>query len=691
MYHFDNSLKQEMDTRYKECMPLWQQWWTEADLDTKMATGQQDFWGSFYGSNAGNRNARILMFNKVLRVINMIGGYQRKNRLATMISAQDEMSEQDAQDFSDLVHWAMQHDETYNKISETFEASSICGLNLMSIWMDFREDPENGDIVTSRIPYNAFLMDNYWTKKDLSDCDWIWTRRYLTRSQVISLHPKIKDDLPSMQKGMGMKDGRFQYLPQNWYQYNQELYAYDEYWTRHYRKVRKVLDTKTGEVIDWKGTREQFDWLKRINPNVKLISAMKPSVKLRVLVNNYLVYEEDQPFGIDRFPFVPFVGYHFPEVQNYGYRYQGVVRNLRDSQHELNHRRNKMLDILDAQVQSGIMVKEDALVNPEDAFLQGAGRVQFMKQTSNLATDVMHIPPPQIPPSMFELSSLLDKEIMEIAGVNEELFGQSANGKDMSGLLSSMRMGAALVSLQGLFDGLNQSQKHVGEIFMDMIQANFEIGKIEKILGRDVGQNFRDKDFPKYHCVVEEGELTSTQRQLQFQQAFMLKQAGAPISWSYLMEKLTIQGKKELMQSVEQEEKAASQAQAEQMKIMQRSVEAKAQNDFASAEERKTRAVSNIGLAKERSSQSAEDRALAALNNVRAVKELEELDENRLMKLAKFILELQQAQKALAGNEEGDSVEGAEKVESEISQSEKSTNPVQQQAQQPQQQMQEAM
>lgn len=658
-----NPVARELDDFWKEGQALWQQWWYEADLDTKMATGQQDYWNTFY--NVNYRNQKILMFNKILRIINMIGGYQRDNRLATIVSAADnDLDEGKTTDqLTKVINWVMRQDQTYEKISDAFDGANICGLNLLNVWMDFREDPENGEIKVDRIPFNAFLMDNYWTKPDLSDCDRVWTRRYLTKRQLVSLYPKIEKDIPYLGKGYAAKDGKFQFLAQNWYQYQQEMYAYDEYWVRDYRKVRKILDRSTGEMAIWNGTREQFQMLRRFNPNVELISASAPTIKLHVLVNGHVIYEEKSPYGIHRFPFVPVVCYHFPEVQNYSYRYQGVVRNIRDSQIELNRRRNRLLDILDAQVQSGIMVKEDALVNPEDAFMQGPGKVMFFKQSANLASDVAPFPAPPVAQGWQELIASIEKEIVDIVGP-EELFGQNLGAKEMTGILMKLKQGAGLVGLKNIFDRLNQSQMYLGDIMLEMIVNNFSTGKIKHIIGEEPTQIIKVITDPenqlkdgtssllKFNCVVEESELTSTQRQLQFIQALQLKQLGIPISNKYILEKSTLQGKQEIIQDIMQQEQAAQQmqqaqamAELQQTQMLGRSLEAKAQSDLAAADERRARAISDMGLAEERSAQSMRDMAGAALDNVKAIKELQHMDDDRLIKLSNFVVDLQQKQK----------------------------------------------
>ena len=678
-----NPVARELDDFWKESQSLIQQWWYEADLDTKMATGQQDYWNTFY--NINYRNQKILMFNKILRILNMIGGYQRDNRLATIISASDNDPDagETAQQRSKVLKWVHDKDGTYEKISDCFDGATMCGLNLQHVWMDFREDPENGEIKSERMPFNSFIMDPYWTKADLSDCGRIWTRKYVTKEQLKSLIPGIDKELPSLGKGYAAKDGKFQFLAQNWYLYQQEMYAYDEYWVRDYKTTRKLLDKRTGEVADWKGTREQFQQLRRFNPNIELIKAQVPTIKWYVLVNNHLMYEEQSPYGLDRFPYVPYNCYHFPEVQNYAYRYQGIVRNIRDSQVELNRRRNRLLDILDAQVQSGLMVKEDALVNPEDAFFQGPGKVMFFKNTSNLATDQVQFQTPPVGAGWMELINTIEKEIMDIVGP-EELFAQNMGGKDMSGIMMKLKMGAGLVGLRNIFDRLNQSQMHLGELYDDLIVNNFSIGKVARILGKEPTQTFFDNDFSRYNCVVEEAELTTTQRGLQFLQAVQLKQMNVPISNKYLVEKSGLQDKKGVIEDIQQQEQQAqqmqmAQAQAEmqQQQVLTRSYEAQAQNNFAAAEERKARAVSDIALAKERTSQAVHDRASAALENAKALKEIDEMDENRLMKLAKFIVDIQAAQKAIAGDEEGDSEQKAAEVGSDAKMEEMKTKPQQ--------------
>jgi len=386
--------------------------------------------------------------------------------------------------------------------------------------------------------------------------------------------------------------------------------------------------------------------------------------------------------------------YHYPESSDYSFRYQGVIRNIRDSQIELNRRRNKMLDILDSQINSGLIVKEDALVDPEDAFMGGQGRALFVKDSAQI-TDVQKIPPPQLPAGTFELQKILDDEIMSIAGVSEELFGE-VDGSDTSGLMVQLRMGAGLVALQPIFDKLRLSQRLLGEVFIEMMQANFSSGKVRRVLNEEPTKEFEDQNFQKYDCVVEEGLLTSTQRNLQFTQLLHLKSLGIPVPTNLLLEVSTLQNKNQLIESIQEQEK--QQAQVQQMQLQQqmehqalltRSVEAKAQNDFAAAQERQGRTISNIGLYAERESEQVKNMASASLDNAKAMAEISKLEDDRLMQLARFILELQKEQLAQPMNIDYKGIQTADILGTEVNDANKKTELPQVQQKEQLQQMEE--
>ena len=146
------------------------------------------------------------------------------------------------------------------------------------------------------------------------------------------------------------------------------------------------------------------DFLKQ-HPTLTVTEQEIPTHKVAIVVQGKVMYYGPNPMGLDKYPFVPVFAYYHPESPYFPWRIQGVVRGLRDAQYLYNRRRIIELDILESQVTSGFKYKENALVNPMDIFLQGQGRGIALKSSAQM-TDVEQILPPQIPPSMIQLSEL---------------------------------------------------------------------------------------------------------------------------------------------------------------------------------------------------------------------------------------------------------------------------------------------
>jgi hypothetical protein len=668
-------VKREIDDRYNQALTIWQSFWTQADLDVKVSVGDTTQSLSRYSLNEPDVQ-RQLKFNKVLRVLNMISGYQRKNRLTSVVVPVEVDDEDTASQLSGVLQWVMQTDNMYNTISDAFESTIQCGLNLLSLWVDHSRDIESGDIRCSRLGYNSFIMDPFFSKPDLSDCSWILTRRYVSANNIGVLYPNLDEgDLADLKRNQFPNDNKFNYLPEYRYQKQDGTLTYDEYWTSDTRKIYYILDMTTGETMLWNRSKSEFRELRETYPFLKLIPRYRPTVRRTVLINGNVVHTEQRPWGLDKYPFVPVFCHFTPDLPEYQNRFMSVTRIVRDSQIELNIRRNKILSILDAQVNSGLMVKENALVDPKHAFTTGVGRVLFFRDESDLQQDVRQIAPPPTPQGDGEMQALLEKEIMENAGTTEELFGQSDT---QSGIQEMLRQGAALVGLQGLFDRLNQSQKILGNLCLDLIQENFSSNKVSRVLNRQPTESFfSDERSRLFDCVVEQGLLTSTQKQMEFAQLLQLKQLGIQIPDDILLQKSTLQNKSDLVKAIQKQQQQTMQQLQEQRQLEMQKLEietevlrANAENNRAMARERETRAVSNIGLAQERISQAEQDRAQASLDNAKAIKEIESIGIDNSMRIAEFLKEVQQEQrseqqKELQKTEMEASMVGAKAEESE--------------------------
>lgn len=644
---------------YERAYQLWNTFYAEAYKDLSYYLGNQ--WSLEELSYLNNQRRSAFTYNKIRRLINLVQGYQRKNRLSTIVSPIENASEETAELFTDVIQYVMQQAGGYEMISEAFKGALTTGLSFISPYMDYRSDPVSGDVKFHHDAWNAVILDPFFTKRSLEDCSFVARRKFLSRSDIISLHPKKQDLIESLP--WGSRDDKFTYLPfaRQWGM--QKLMNYSEYWRTRYEMKDVLVDMETGETREWDGDRQRLRLFRETFPQIEVIKKPVKRVELGVIVEGELIYYGENPDGLTDYPFVPTFAIFEPSYDLFTWKIQSLVRIVRDPQTELNKRRSKMVDILDSQLNTGWIAKTNSVSNPNALFKSGQGQVIFVKPEAQMS-DVFRLEAPGINPSMFQLEAEFEKDIMEIAGVNSELFGMAENDKiETAGILSKMRQSAGLINLQDLFDGLRESQKLLGQKTLDLIQKNYTPEKIRLITKKDPTPEFFSKTFAKYNVVVEEGILTDTQRESQFAQLMALKAVGVQVADSDLIDNSTLHDKKPMRDRIAAQAQAQQQAQQMQTQLamenqamLTKSVDAKAQSDQSLAAERLAKIQLDQALNAERINKAEEERSASALNLVKAVKELQGMDLEHLMRQVEII-------KAIAEKPEEENTKKAVKAE----------------------------
>ena len=177
----------QMEAKYAESITINQSFWGEADTDTRFYTGDQTLWNDLYGNLPANRRKQF-NFNRIMRTVNVIEGHQRRNRKSTIVIPIENGDADTADQFTKILMWVNQQEGVLETISDGFHGALITGMNLLHVWMDFRSDPVNGNIRVDNCSYNSFLIDPYFKKHDLSDCQFIWKRSFLTKRDCICAH-----------------------------------------------------------------------------------------------------------------------------------------------------------------------------------------------------------------------------------------------------------------------------------------------------------------------------------------------------------------------------------------------------------------------------------------------------------------------------------------------------------------------
>jgi len=658
----DQSVQHMLDETYAQAITINQSFWSEADIDTRFKVGDQAMIDDYYGNLPAFRRKQF-NFNRIRRVCNLITGFQRRNRKSTIAQPVEHNDDQASSQWSKLLFHTMKEANCDEMISEAFEHGGVTtGMSLLNTWIDYTKDPESGDIRVDHVPYNSFLIDPYFRKKDLSDCNFVWRRQWLSKDAVKAIAPVDMADYIDSLSPRGNRDGKFQFMSEAYNYGMNNLLSYDEYWYRDMREAKFIVDTQVGLSREWTGDDDQLAAFMRAYPQMDVRTTLVPTVKLAICVEGQTIYHGKNPLNIDRYPFVPFLGYYEPNIPYFPWRVQGVVRNLRDAQFLYNRRKIIELDILESQVNSGFKYKPTSMVNPRDIYMEGQGKGIALKQEADM-NDVQEIQPAQVPPSMIQLSELLGKEIQEISGVNEELLGSADD--DKAGILSMLRQGAGLTTLQVLFDQLDASQKLLGETFLELVQKNYTYGKVARILGEDPVPEFQDKVWLNYDVRIEEGVNTSTQRQMQFGQLLHLREMGLPIPTKTILKAATLQDKEDLIKDIEEQEKQEAEQQQQQMqqqlKVLEAQIqdlEAKAAANYGLGIERASRQNENAELAVERRAKAIEDISDARLNRAKTLSELQDIDLNQIQKLLQLAemlkateMDAQEAEDAVSNDE----------------------------------------
>jgi len=637
---------------YNDAWRTYGVYYNEAYLDLEAYAGRN--WTAIEKQKLLKQNRMVLELNKIRRVINLYSGYERENRTATAVTPVENGDEATADLFNEVLYYTYSKGAADYIISEAFDHALKTGLSIVGVYMDYENDPINGDIKFYWKPYNAIMLDPYMTKRDLSDCDQAATREFISKEEVKALLPWVPeseiDILPT-----GIRDNKFQYLG-TYRQYNSQymarnLVTYDQYWRRITKEATFLLDKKTGSIREWEGSPDDTALLEEVlaeNPQVELVKKKKRTVELSIIVGGVLLYEGPDPTGLDDFPFVPIIAYFEPLIDNFELKIQGLVRSIRDAQKQYNRRHSQIIDIMESVINTGYITKNGTVLDPKMLLQAGCARNIVLNDNADVNADIREISPPQVPPGYLQYQEIIDQNILEIPGGSDELLGLSSTGdSQVSGKLAEVRSSNGLKGNRGIFDNLEQSKLYLGRLVLRLIQLNYSPGKIERITGDTPPEEFFLKSFGEYDVIVKQDIKTATQAEAYYYQLLQLVQLGAPIPWSAILESAPIQGKRNLVQivqGIEEQNQQQQQIEMQQLQTLNELEISKTNENNALAQERRARVLADIGLARERISEAEQNKAQALLDQARTLREIQDMDEKRLMDVIKLSAEMKMAE-----------------------------------------------
>jgi hypothetical protein len=608
----NTNLKAMKDHYYVSSYPQNASYWQQGFIDKRFKVGDQTLYSMVYGDN-NYFQARRFFFNLIMRHTKMICGYQRKNRKSTITIPVND-TDTLADDYNKVLKWCEERDGFQEYFSQSFEGGVDVGSNLLHLYPDYTLDPISGDLFTDSVAFSNYLIDPYYRKMDLTDCAFIWRRRWLTKNAAKALLPGRSKEIDKMRPS-GAKDGRFPLQAELLNLATNRLFAYDEFHYRDTREATIILDPKSGESVEWEeDEEEQDDMMEQVlrqQPWLITKKVQVPTVKLVLSLGDHIIYHGPNLLNIDPYPFVPHLCYHEPDLQSLAWKQTGVIRSLRDAQYLYNMRKVIELDLLQSQVQNAWIYPVDAVVDPK-AFRQTQNGCLIPLKAGRLPSEIQRLEPQGIPQSVIELSKSLSEDITKISGVNEELLGSATD--DKAGILSMLRQSAGIVTLQGILDKSDYTQRLYGKIRLQAIRKNFSRGKIASILGKEADPRFFTSHSLKYSVAVEEGNYSTSQRQMELQQLLHFREIGVPIANKSIVRAAFITNKKQVEQDMMEEQ----QQQAQQQQAQAEQAAKKDQADIMTKYSK-----SRVDLAKEKELMASAQEKLANIGKTQAQTEHE--------------------------------------------------------------------
>lgn len=644
-----SAIAKKMNQDYTNNISLWSIWWTAANIASRAEAGDESLMGQLGNQVATNNGRGSYYFNMIRPVCNMISGYQRRNRKSLICVPLENGDNATADAYTKIFLHIFKKENVYDVISEAFyQGALVTGLSFLHLYNDFREDSMNGDLKWEHVGYSQVMIDPYWRQESLDDANFIWKRSWMTHLQAAQLMPEDKYDevmaLPGNPSGMS-RDGRFQFAPEAMGYTQGNRVTYDEYYYRDFRDAVMIYDPLTGDSFDATYSPNlDIEALLSANPTLIVEKKKIPTVKLAISIQGKVFYNGPQPLNIDIFPWVPVYGFYSKSMPYMYQRIQGVTKQMLDANILFNRRVILTLDMVESQLNSGFIFKEDSVTDPKLLWQTGNGRMIPLKKGASI-TDVQPIPAPQIPAGFFQVQDTLSELVYITAGISQENMGLIVDD-NASGYKSALRQGAGLIAQQPIFDRLDTAVKRMGDIMLQAIPRNYSPAKVRRILeGQEPPAYFYRQEFGKYHCMTQLGFDTESQQQMEFATLMEMRKNGIAISDKRLIMSATVQNKNELIAEMEQQQQQIQQAQQKAQEVEQQLqasqamlAQARAYADYGLGGERFSRMPENKAMAQANVAKALREEYQAVLNAAKAQKELQGMDIQQLREIAELYL-----------------------------------------------------
>ena len=559
----------------------------------------------------------------------MITGYERQHRKNFNYVPTEGADPQTTDQYTRLITHVANAGSIHEQKSKAKELAAISGMVLAQPYLDYTgDDQAQGELKLKIWEYNSFLVDPYFRNPDMSDAQFVWCQEYISKQEAENRFPDKMNQIRPM-SGSPQRYGSFYFLPENYNMARNDLMVLSYVWYKWKRKKKRLYSRTRNQFFDFAGDDGHLEQILYSIKDMEEVSVDTPCWKLAVVLNDQLMFSGENPLGFDNCPFIPYFWNYDPHINHYDLRVRSLIYPMRSPQFLFNHKVITNNDIAAATINAGWKRKIGAVANEDNLKKTGQGWDVLINEGYEM-TDVEKIIPSAVPESDLALATQMQELIFATSGINMENWSGQED-KQISSLTMMLKQAANLMVFQKYFDQWDFSDKLVGDRLLQIALNNWNAEKVGLYIGEEPSSHFYSRIFAKYQVVVEESDLTPTQQNLQAQQMMDMNSAFGREVFppSFIIPKLNITGKAEVIQFLQQQEQQMQAAQGEEMNLKHtveelkiKEMMSKIHNQLSQARERDSRSESNVGLFEERMSMISKNHALASKEKMAALAQL---------------------------------------------------------------------
>jgi hypothetical protein len=486
-----------------------QRWRDEGQEDYRFVAGEQ--WDEDDRKSLNDKGRPTITINVTRPLINLVCGYQSSNRYEPDFLPRNDGDEKMCQITKGVTKWVTDQTEYDTHMDDVFRDCIICGKGYL--WCEWEWDYEamDGKIKIDRqSPFDIYI-DPECIKDDLSDARFIVKATWEDKDKIAQVYPEFKDEIKEMNRAYDSAE-RIPTMTDSgepiWYSSDFKKIRVVQMWYRSYDYVTKwVLEDKT--VIE----QDQADEI----PNFTKLAPSIGAKKIRMPINTIkcctfcedVVFEDiDSPYKHGMFPLVQQYAYHTNERDVP----QGIVRDLKDPQREINKLRSQRMHIVNTMANRIWMSPKGALDESDKRNLRDNGSTPgTLVEYSPVGESPHPVDTTGIPTGFVQMEEMTRGDIRNISGINEELLGSDLTAA-ASGRAIELRQKQAMTQIAVLFDNQRKAQKQILKILWGdinkpgLIPQYLSEEKVIRIVGAD--------GKPQFANVAPTGQAVTQQPQL---------------------------------------------------------------------------------------------------------------------------------------------------------------------------------